>query len=76
MLCEILVPIIKEFAADCVVFGGGMSKSFQLFSDGIKKEFLSIPCMKRVAVTSLWELAAIAGVASVFWTDFESHYEV
>ena len=66
VLGKILKPIVPEFGAECLVFGGQISKSFFLFADPLKKELRSAPDLKKVTSSDLRDLSALYGVAKRF----------
>jgi glucokinase len=63
-LGEILQPLVEGFAPDVVVLGGGIAKSAALFVPATRS--VLAPTKARLAVSSLFELAAIVG-AAVAW---------
>lgn len=67
-LGEMLRPIASEFKADCIVFGGGISKSFSLFAKSLKKKLQFIPELKKIVPAKLGDLSALYGVAKEFIT--------
>ena len=66
VLGKILKPIVSQFRAECLVFGGQISKSFFLFADPLKKELRSVPNLKKVTSSDLLDLSALYGVAKRF----------
>lgn len=65
-LGEILRPIALEFRADCIIFGGGISKSFSLFVRTLKEKLKFIPGLRKIVPASLGDLSALYGVAKEF----------
>ncbi len=63
---KVLGPIASEFKADCIVFGGGISRSFSLFAESLKKELQFVPELKRVVPARLNSLGPLYGVAKEF----------
>jgi len=67
-LGEVLGPIALEFKANCIVFGGGISKSFSLFAKPLKERLRFIPSLEKVVPTKLGDLSALYGLANEFTT--------
>ena len=63
---KVLGPIASEFKADCIVFGGGISKSFSLFAKSLKEELQFVPQLKKVVPARLNSLGPLYGVAKKF----------
>lgn len=63
---KVLGPIASEFKADCIVFGGGISKSFSLFAKSLKEELQLVPQLKKVVPARLNSLGPLYGVAKEF----------
>jgi glucokinase len=66
-LGKILRPITFKFKADCMVFGGQISKSFSLFSAPIKKELRSAPHLKKIAAARSIDLSPVYGAAKIIF---------
>jgi len=66
VLGKVLKPIVSQFRAQCLVLGGQISKSFSLFADPLKKELRSVPDLKKVTSSNLFDLSALYGVAKRF----------
>ncbi len=66
VLGKTLKPIVSQFRAQCLVFGGQISKSFYLFAGSLKKELRFVPDLKKVTPGSLLHLSALYGVAKGF----------
>jgi len=62
-LGKILRPIVLEFKAECLVFGGQISKSFPLFVEPLKKELQFIPHLRKITSADLMDLSAFYGIA-------------
>ena len=60
---KILLPIAKKFEAECIVFGGQISKSFSLFGKYIEKELELITSLKKISAATQIDLAPLYGVA-------------
>lgn len=63
LLGEALAPILKEFGAECLLFGGQISKSFDLFSSSLKRELAHLRQLKRVTVARSINRAGVLGSA-------------
>ena len=68
-LGRILRTIALDFRAECIVFGGGISKGFYLFSEPLKMELKGIPGLKKITPGKLGDLSALYGVAWFFQTN-------
>ena len=66
ILGKILKPVALDFGAECIVFGGGISKSFSLFAKSLKKELQFIPELKKIIPAKLGDLSALYGVVKEF----------
>jgi len=60
-----LRPIASKFEADCIVFGGQISKSFSLFEESLRSELESVSSLKKVAAGQSIDLSALYGAAQV-----------
>ena len=67
-LGKILKPIALEFKAECIVFGGQISKSFSLFSGFLKKELKSASSIEKIDSAKNIDLAAHYGLAKSFFS--------
>jgi len=67
-LGAVLKPIALEFKADCLVFGGQISKSFSLFSGSLRKALSSVSSIKRIDVATYIDLAPLYGVVKRFFS--------
>jgi len=65
-LGEVLKPFASEFQAECIVFGGRISKSFSLFEDPLKERLQDVSGLKRIVPAELGDLSAFYGVAQEF----------
>jgi glucokinase len=63
LLGEALAPILKEFQAECLVLGGQISKSFDLFETSLQNSLTQLHHLKRITVARSIHLAAIWGAA-------------
>lgn len=64
-LGEVLTPIAYKFNAECIIFGGEISKSFELFSAPILDALLKVPSVKNVTKATYIELSPIRGSAQM-----------
>ena len=64
-LGQTLKPIASQFKADCIVFGGQISKSFSLFSDPIESELQSVSTLKKIVPAYSIDLSPIYGAAKL-----------
>ena len=65
-LGEILKPMVCDFSADCLVFGGQISRSFSLFEEPLKKQLQSVPGLKKIGRAHLIDLSPLYGVAKFY----------
>ncbi|HEX2954163.1 MAG TPA: ROK family protein [Bacillota bacterium] len=63
LLGEALIPYIKQFAPDIIVFGGQISKSFDLFGRGFQETLYH--CAPRIKISQDLSRSALIGVANV-----------
>lgn len=68
-LGKILEPVTSEFKAECVVFGGGISRKFSLFKRPLRRELQVLPHLKKVVPAKLGDLSALYGLAREFIKD-------
>lgn len=54
---------VEEFGAQCLIFGGRISRSYDLFIDPIKEKLDSIPCIKAILPADDIEHGALKGIA-------------
>lgn len=66
VLGKIIKIVSTDFKPECIVFGGGISKGFHLFSDTLKTELKSISGLKKVTACELRDLSALYGVTLLF----------
>lgn len=66
VLGKIMKIISMDFKPECIVFGGGISKGFHLFSDSLKTELKGIPGLKKVLACELGDMSALYGVTLLF----------
>jgi glucokinase len=58
-----LRPILGEFQAECLVFGGQISRSFDLFEQPLEKSLTGLPCLEKITVARSIRLSPIRGAA-------------
>lgn len=66
ILGKIIRVVSVDFKPECIVFGGGISKGFHLFSDPLKIELKGIPGLKKITTCELGDLSALYGVTLFF----------
>jgi glucokinase len=54
---------VRDFQAECLVFGGQISKSFHLFADPLREQLKDIRCLRAIIPAADFEGSAIKGVA-------------
>lgn len=65
-LGEFLVPWLKQFSADVLIFGGGITKSFELFSPVLKNTLQKHDIQIDLKVSDQMEDATIMASAKLF----------
>jgi len=68
MLGAALGPIIRKFGAECLIFGGRISKSFDLFDESLRCGLHDTPSLRRVTVARSINLATLWGAARLVFT--------
>jgi glucokinase len=63
-LGRVLEPIAREFRAECIVFGGGVSKSYEFFKIPLREHLISVSGLQRVYVSTLGDLSTLFGIAT------------
>ena len=63
VLGQVLMPIAREFRAECLVFGGQISKSFSLFIPTLHRELEAVGSLRKVCCAEMPDLAPLYGVA-------------
>jgi glucokinase len=63
LLGAALAPIIREFGAECLIFGGRISKAFDLFEKPMRRELQNVPSLQRVTVAHSIGRATLWGAA-------------
>jgi len=76
ILGKCLKRIALKFKPDCIVFGGQISKSFDLFKDPLIKQLKSVKSLKKIAQAEHIDLAPLYGVAKMTFDEIENriHY--
>jgi glucokinase len=63
-LGRVLLPTIQQFHPECLVFGGRISRSFDLFGDSVKQALEGqAPGLRKISVARSISLSAIRGGA-------------
>jgi predicted NBD/HSP70 family sugar kinase/mannose-6-phosphate isomerase class I len=69
-IAEVLAPWIESFQADCLVIGGSIAQSFNLFLPSLTKALKDKPGISiPIKISNKMELSAIAGAAGLFHND-------
>lgn len=71
-LGNFLIPWVKTFNADCLVFGGNISRSFTLFKEQIGNAFLKKSLNPAFYQSNMEEKAALFGSAKLCDNNFHS----
>ena len=67
-LGEVIAPFADEFQAECIVFGGQISKSFDLFEYGLKKSLANITSLKKITKALYPDKSALYGAAKLIFS--------
>jgi glucokinase len=70
-LGKIIKPYVNNFEADCIVFGGQISKAFCLFNKQFINELAGVKTLKKVAVASDIEKASLFGAATLIFKELQ-----
>jgi len=66
-LGQVLKPFMLEFRPDCIIFGGGISKSSTLFIRSFRAQLRDVKSLKKVSRAKNIDLAGIYGVARLLF---------
>jgi glucokinase len=64
-LGKILRPLLLDFKAECLIMGGQISKSYQLFKETLENSLESIPTLMKVTRAEFIDLGALIGVTKL-----------
>lgn len=64
-LGQVLKPILLNFNAQCLVLGGQISKSFNLFESQLKNNLQSIPSLRKISQAQLIDRSALYGATKL-----------
>ena len=67
-LGEVIAPFADEFQAECIVFGGQISKSFDLFEYGLKKSLANIKSLNKITKALYPDKSALYGAAKLIFS--------
>ncbi len=65
ILGKCLKPIAMEFKPDCIVFGGQISKAFDLFRDPLIRELRKVHSLKKIAQSPQIDLSPLYGITKM-----------
>jgi glucokinase len=71
-LGQVLLPVLTEFEADCLLLGGQISKSFQLFSAPLKRQLQDVSSLKKVTRGRSIDSSPLYGAAKLVFQSIES----
>lgn len=66
ILCGSVAPILKEYKIECLLFGGQISRSFDLMATALQDSLASIPRLRKIDVISDFDNATFNGLRSLF----------
>ena len=70
-LGEVIAPFVDAFQAECIVFGGQISKSFDLFEGALKKSLVNIECLKTLTKAQYPDKSALYGAAKLIFSKYK-----
>ncbi len=65
ILGQTIAPILEELSADCLLFGGQISRSFDLMEPSLRKELAKVECLRKISMISDFDNATFKGLASL-----------
>ncbi|MGN1232856.1 MAG: ROK family protein, partial [Candidatus Cryptobacteroides sp.] len=65
ILCESISPILEEYKIECLLFGGQISRSFDLMATALQDSLTKIPTLRKIEVISDFDNATFNGLRSL-----------
>ena len=72
-LAEILYDIINDNGFECLLLGGGISKSADLFLPAMRRKLAEIPTLKVIEAIDPIDDASLLGAARAMWMQQQEH---
>lgn len=69
-LSLVLKPIVSKFKPDGIIFGGQISKSFNLFESSLKKELNKLPFLIEIRPAKFIDLSSLYGAAYLIFSTY------
>jgi len=69
-LSMVLKPIVLKFKPECIIFGGQISKSFNLFESSLKKDLNQLPFSIEIKPAKFIELSPLYGAAYLIFSTY------
>lgn len=66
ILCGSIAPILEEYQVECLLFGGQISRSFELMAPTLRKALQDITALKKIEAISDFDNATFNGLKSLF----------
>ena len=66
ILSEAIAPIMEEYSIECLLFGGQISRSFDLMATKLQDSLAFLPSLRRIDVISDFDNATFNGLKSMF----------
>lgn len=66
ILCDSVAPILEEYKIECLLFGGQISRSFDLMATTLQDSLASLPSLRKIDVISDFDNATFNGLKSLF----------
>ena len=67
-LAECIAPVLNEYSIECLLFGGQISRSFNLMAPELKRELQPCRSLKRISAVSDIDNATFNGLESIIYT--------
>ncbi len=65
ILGKVLAPILERDNIDCLLFGGQISRSFDLMQPALEEELAGVGCLRNISIISDFDNATFNGLASL-----------
>ncbi len=61
-----IAEILKDNGTECLLFGGQISRSFELFAPAVREELSGVSCLSRICAISDFDKATFKGLQSLW----------
>jgi glucokinase len=65
ILAEVLKPILEKYKIECLLFGGQISRSFELMRHSLEKKLAGLPALGKITQISDFENATFNGLSDL-----------